>query len=428
LNNKIYALSTQGIVSITDSGVSVVSRPIENKIVEVTRPGYNYQELSFGMASEADRAYHLWVPSSKTDTVATQCYRYNTFTRAWTRWTKSANCAVNDLSENLIYLGSGVSNAILQERKDGKRYDFSDESLSLEIATGGVSGSEMELSSAANVDVGDAIVQEQYVTLAIIRMLLKTLDIDKGLVDSDYFTTLEPSIGSDIKNTLNDISAKLVAEQNAYNLANGTSVAAFTPRIFNGSFEEIRDDYNAMIDELNDPSAITATKQYRKALDLIPYEVLVDSVNKQNNFITVSYEVPFIQGEITAYKAYECKVVYAAQHFGKPDMIKQVREATVMYDQSNFYKSYIGYASDISPNYEEEEFFGNGRGDWGDPTYGNQNWGGRADETPDRALVPREKQRNRFLRVRIRHLSAREEWAVVGVSFEPRLTSSRGYK
>lgn len=428
LNNQIYALSTQGVVTITEGGVSVISRPIENRILDITNDRFNYKGISFGLSSESDRAYHLWMPSQTSDTVPTQCYRYNTFTRAWTRWTKPSTCGIVDVVQDRIYLGSGTRNYVEKERKDRTRQDYADRDLVLTINPIGVSGKTVNLSSVTELEKGDAILQEQYVTLAIIRMLLKTLDIDKGLVDSDYFTTLEPSIGSDIKNILNDISVKLVAEQNAYNLANGASVAAFTPRIFNGSFEEIRDDYNAMIDELNDPSAITVTKQYRKALDLIPYEVLVDSVNKQKNFITVSYEVPFIEGAITAFKKYDISIVYSAQHFGQPEMTKQVNEASIIFDQNNFYSATLGFSTDLSPSFDRQEFNGKGRGDWGDPIYGENNWGGLGDETPFRTTVPREKQRCRYIRMRFEHSNARERWAINGISFNPRMVSSRGYR
>ena len=218
---------------------------------------------------------------------------------------------------------------------------------------------------------------------------------------------------------LNDINTKLVELDTS-----GT----ITAQTFVGSFENVRDQYNLMISQLNDPACDSTNKNYPSATDLVPYEVIIESVNKQNNFVNVNYEYPFIQGDITIYKAYECEVIYAAQHFGKPDTIKQIREATMMFDQSNFYKSYISFATDISPHFEEEDFPGRGRGDFGDLGFGASSWGGEGDETPSRSLIPRDKQRCRYIRVKLRHINAREEWAVVGVSFEPRLTSSRGYR
>lgn len=419
LNNRIYVLSTQGVVSISESGVSVVSRPIENKILEVVRSGSNYQGLSFGLVSESDRAYHLWLPTSATDDIATQCYRYNTFTRAWTRWTKSASCGVDNVAEDLLYLGSGDFNVVEVERKSGERYDYADRSFDLEIGSGGVSGTSVEVSSAADLQVGDAILQEVYVTIPKVRMLLKTLDIDSGFGFSTFFDDYAPSTGADMRFVLNDINTKLVELDTS-----GT----ITAQTFVGSFENVRDQYNLMISQLNDPACDSTNKNYPSATDLVPYEVVIESVNKQNNFVNVNYEYPFIQGDITIYKSYECEVVYAAQHFGKPDTIKQIREATMMFDQSNFYKSYISFATDISPHFEEEDFPGRGRGDFGDLGFGASSWGGKGDETPSRSLIPRDKQRCRYIRVKLRHINAREEWAVVGVSFEPRLTSSRGYR
>lgn len=419
LNNQIYALSTQGVVTITEGGVSVISRPIENRILDITNDRFNFKGISFGIASESDRAYHLWMPSQSSDTTPTQCYRYNTFTRAWTRWTKQSTCGVVNIDQDRIYLGSGTRNYVEKERKDRTRQDYSDRDFDLTINPIGVSGTTITLSSVTELEKGDALLQEQYVTLAIIRMLLKKLDIDRGLDDTDYFSSLEPSNGDDVASILNSLNTKLVADD---------SSGVVTVRFFAGTFEQIRDDFNAMIGELNDPLCDTGFNDYRTATTIVPYEVIILSLNRFLNTVVINEEVPFIEGAVTAFKKYDIDIVYSAQHFGQPEMTKQVSEASVIFDQNNFYSATLGYSTDLSPNFDRQEFNGKGRGDWGDPIYGENNWGGFGDETPFRTLIPREKQRCRYIRVKFEHSNARERWAINGISFNPRMVSSRGYK
>lgn len=419
LNNQIYALSTQGVVTITEGGVSVISRPIENRILDITNDRFNYKGISFGLSSESDRAYHLWMPSQTSDTVPTQCYRYNTFTRAWTRWTKPSTCGIVDVVQDRIYLGSGTRNFVEKERKDRTRQDYSDRDLALTINPIGVSGKTITLSSVTELNKGDAILQEQYVSLSVIRALLKKLDIDRGMDDTDYFASLEPANGDDVASILNNLNAKLVADDDS---------GIVTSRFFSGSFETIRDSFNAMIGELNDPSCDTGFKNYREANTVIPYEVLIIGLNRFLNTVEVNEEVPFIEGAITAFKKYDISIVYSAQHFGQPQMTKQVNEASIIFDQNNFYSATLGFSTDLSPNFDRQEFNGKGRGDWGDPIYGENNWGGFGDETPFRTTIPREKQRCRYIRMQFQHSNARETWAINGISFNPRMVSSRGYR
>jgi len=418
LNNQIYALSTQGVVTITEGGVSVISRPIENRLLDITNDRFNYKGISFGLSSESDRAYHLWLPSQTSDTVPTQCYRYNTFTRAWTRWTKPSTCGIVDVVQDRIYLGSGTRNFVEKERKDRTRQDYSDRDLALTINPIGVSGKTITLSSVTELNKGDAILQEQYVSLSVIRALLKKLDIDRGMNDT-YFASLEPANGDDVASILNNLNAKLVADDDS-NIV--------TSRFFAGSFETIRDDFNAMIGELNNPLCDTAFKNYQEANTVIPYEVLIVGLNRFLNTVEVNEKVPFIEGAVTVFKKYDINIVYSAQHFGQPEMTKQVNEASIIFDQNNFYSASLGFSTDLSPNFDRQEFNGKGRGDWGDPIYGENNWGGLGDETPFRTTVPREKQRCRYIRMRFEHSNARERWAINGISFNPRRVSSRGYR
>ena len=61
MNNQIFCLSDQGIVTVSDIGVQVISRPIEDQITDLISASYdNLKKLSFGMAYDTDRKYYLY--------------------------------------------------------------------------------------------------------------------------------------------------------------------------------------------------------------------------------------------------------------------------------------------------------------------------------------------------------------------------------
>ena len=64
-----------------------------------------HKPISFGLAYESDRSYILWLPEKIADVTAMQAYRYNTFTRAWTRWDKAATCGLVSPSDDKMYIG-----------------------------------------------------------------------------------------------------------------------------------------------------------------------------------------------------------------------------------------------------------------------------------------------------------------------------------
>jgi hypothetical protein len=180
LNNQIYMLSSQGVATVTETGVGIVSRPIEDIFSRIKTSTFtNYQTASFAASYESDRAYILFTVYNTTDTYATKAYRYNTFTQAWTSWTWNAKCAVNNSATNIdkLYIGSATDNFVQQERKNLSRTDYADQQHALELVEDGISGTTVRLSTVSNVSVGDMLVQTQYVTLSQFNRLLTILYI-----------------------------------------------------------------------------------------------------------------------------------------------------------------------------------------------------------------------------------------------------------
>lgn len=166
LNNKIHALTTQGVVAISDSGVEVISRPIENKIIPLFGSAFSaLQSYSFGVGYESDRKYILWTVSSSSDTSATQAFVWNVFTRTWTRWTRPQAHALILSSDDKLYACDPSSNNIVQERKGQTYSDYADEALPITILS--KSGQFITVDSIANVAVGDRIYESSTVSSVV---------------------------------------------------------------------------------------------------------------------------------------------------------------------------------------------------------------------------------------------------------------------
>jgi hypothetical protein len=421
LNNQIYCLSTQGVVSVSDTGVSIISRDIENLILNVANNKFSYQTTSFGVTYESDRAYIIWLPSLRTDTVATQCYRYNTFERTWTKWTVTSTCGIVSSNDDRLYLGSGNSNYVLQERKENDRTDFADRQFNLSIGSNAVNDLEIRVSTASNIEIGDVLYQDQYITIAQYNRLLRKLDLDKGLDDDDYESTLKMEFGDNISTKLNALNAKLVADDTS---------STITVQVFSSTWATLQVEFNDMIDELNNVACDTLLKNYKEIIDIIPYEAIVTAVNYNTNVVTTNYPLPFEEGAFTVFKAIKSIIQWQPLHFGDPSGLKQIRESTIMFDQNNFYSAALSFASDLSQGLVMIPFQGKGVGYWGYGEFGNDNfyWGGDGNDAPFRTIVPLEKQRCRYLTMKFNHNNAREKYRILGVSSVVRAISSRAYR
>lgn len=429
LSNRIYCLTSQGVVTVTDGGVSIISRPIEDLISKVTTFKFSHSTASFGLSSESDRSYMLWLPTRSSDTVATQVYRYNTFTDTWTRWVKSSTCGVINSTDDKIYLGSAEFNDLEQERKEKDRTDYADREYSVAFNNPPLSGTTLFLSTVANIAKGDTIHQLQYVTLAQVNRLLKKLDKDPYLALSaanagaGYVNTVGLMVaGESLQQKLIAVNAALVSDAN---------IGTYTPVTFSNDFETMQSEFNDIIDQLNSSLVNTFYKSYSQSTSTTYYEAVILDKSTQFNSVVTNVELPWIFGAVdllTIYKGIRSEVIYSPQHFGNPELLKQISEATMIFDQNNFYSAEISFRSDLSRNFDEIEFFGTGWGIFGFSTYGDDVWGGEGNDAPLRTFVPMEKQRCRYLTVRFVHINARDPYKLVGISAEPRVTSTRAYK
>lgn len=279
LNNQIYALSTQGVIVINDTLVSVISRPIEDKIQQILKAGTNYAQSSFGLAYETDRSYSLFANTTSGNTT----YRYNTFTNTWTTSTIGGYCGLINPADDTMYLGNGT--LISKERKSLDRTDFADKEYTTQILLSGVNTTtgEVSVSSLTNIKTGDVIVQEQYVTIADFNRILVKLDNDIGVTDSDYYSTLAVSAGMNLRTKLEALATKLDADA-------GVTATNYSSSIANIALSAITDISIDTVYLGNNYSVLTIGTS-------TPLSVVVD-VNTYTRYISItgSNSIPSIDG------------------------------------------------------------------------------------------------------------------------------------
>ena len=163
LENQVYFLSDQGVVSAADNGVSILSRPIEQTILQNTSPNLfpNFKDLAFGTAYNSARRYILSMPLTGSDTYCKQQYVYNFITNTWTRWTRSCTCALIYIADGKMYYGGNndptYGSYVFQERKDYAVTDYADEQYPVNITS--FSGATVNLTSTADIQQGYSIQQ-----------------------------------------------------------------------------------------------------------------------------------------------------------------------------------------------------------------------------------------------------------------------------
>jgi hypothetical protein len=126
LENTVVVLTDQGVARISDTGVVILTRPIEDQILPLLTASMldTVKAYAFGIGYDSARKYLLWMPTSSSDTSAQVAYVYDLFTEAWSKWTVPARHGVLNPADDRLYVAQG--GAILRERKDFASTDLQD--------------------------------------------------------------------------------------------------------------------------------------------------------------------------------------------------------------------------------------------------------------------------------------------------------------
>ncbi len=164
LNNQIFGLADQGVVTVSETGVSVISRQIEEDLLALFGASLdNVKAYSWGVSYESERKYILWTISGAADTYATQAYVYNTFTNSWVRWELSKRCGIVNPADDKLYLGDAAGPSVNQERKTRTFTDQVDYGFATNILNVNAAGTVITLTSADLMSVGDLLYQSSSV-------------------------------------------------------------------------------------------------------------------------------------------------------------------------------------------------------------------------------------------------------------------------
>lgn len=420
LTNDCYFFSNQGYVKVNETALTFISPPIENKLLPLINTNLYIESASFSVAYESDRALLAWTVSSKNDTYATVCYRFNILTQTWTEWDVKKICAVLHTSEDKLYFGSAVDNYIEVERKNFDRFDYADRELECNFSTGGLNGVLLKCSNFGNISISDVLLQEQYVTIYQFNALLKKLDIDNGLAIHGFYENLKISNGE-------SLTTKMLALVSRLNIADTSTTYVFSGAT---SFFTIQQEFNIIINQLNS-SIKTIFSNYQLSNGTKKQEVIVDSLNNFKQEVTLAYNPAFLVGPLLIYKGIKTEIQYAPQHAGDTSGQKQFSSGIFLFERRSFSRATIGYNSDISDNFEEIDFTVDSQSCFGANNWGsNFVWGGSGDQSQLRTYIPLKKQRCRFLGCKFQHSTALEFFQLYGVTLSVRLLAinDRTYK
>lgn len=139
LNNSVYMLSNQGVVQITDSGVRIVSRPIEPLLAAIiSNP--SLVAATSATTYESERLYLLStiIPNS-VGTIPTVTYCYNYLTDSWSTWNDAevffSTGLLSSLDDKEYLVQAANKNIIYKERKEQNRIDYSGQEYCIPVIT-----------------------------------------------------------------------------------------------------------------------------------------------------------------------------------------------------------------------------------------------------------------------------------------------------
>lgn len=158
LNNSVYSNTTQGIISVTESGSQITSRNVEGDILRLSAPSLftNFTSLAFAISYESDRKYIYCLADAITDTHSTLQYVYNWITQSWTTWDLEITAGVVNPADNLLYL-AGSDGQVLQERKSFTLTDYADRQWLVNVVSSSLYT--VTLDDVSNAVVGYSLAQ-----------------------------------------------------------------------------------------------------------------------------------------------------------------------------------------------------------------------------------------------------------------------------
>lgn len=156
LANSVYMLSNQGVVTITESGVQIVSKDIKPLITPLLQNS-SLSSYTFGWAYESEGLYCLSTITDQTDAAANQTLIYNWATKTWVRDDFAVKAAIVEESGDIQYFAKANDLNIYKERKAFTNDDIADPEYDITITA--ISGTTINFTTTAVPEVGWVIKQ-----------------------------------------------------------------------------------------------------------------------------------------------------------------------------------------------------------------------------------------------------------------------------
>jgi hypothetical protein len=190
--NTIYCYSDQGVVSASENGLQVMSRPIEDILFRIER-FTDFDSTAFSIAYESDRKFIFFCKTVSGDEYPTQAFVYNQFTNAWTRWERNATCGI--VLDAMAYLADADGN-VYQERKNFDLDDYTDEEYAITITSS--SGTTVNYTGTASVEVG-SLLKQSTLEATVVSYSSGVLVVDEDLAWTAAAATLYSPINCEIE-------------------------------------------------------------------------------------------------------------------------------------------------------------------------------------------------------------------------------------
>lgn len=320
-NNIIYSYTRQGISTVSEAGVTTISRPIDTEILKISSSEYtNFVTSTWGVGYESDNSYTVFTVKKTDDTEATIGYRYSNLTNTWTTVDKDSVCGIVNYSDDKLYLGAGDTNYIEQERKTFSRIDYADREISSTISNSSYTNDIIQLSSVSDLEVGDVVYQEQMLTIFKFNGLLQKLDLD-------------PTVGVVNITAISGASKVLTITAANHNLSNlNTDYVTIADNLsvpsFNGTY--LATYINANQFQITIPQSLTSTLvngtarlNYRNSLQANPGDnlrtkilALAAKLDTDPGVVTTTFssEIDTKSGSITAIAVGNLSSITSASH------------------------------------------------------------------------------------------------------------------
>ncbi len=164
LEDRVYALTDQGSITISDAGVVDISTPIYDSFRALDTPTAITiaAARSFALAYRSEQQVLLWTPRTNDDgtfgTDNAQALVYSTLAQGFTRYLFGARAAAISPDTNSMVIAPTDGNALWVENKtltDSDYYDFT--GIIGQLITS-IAGSVVTLSDASGIVAGDLLV------------------------------------------------------------------------------------------------------------------------------------------------------------------------------------------------------------------------------------------------------------------------------